>query len=99
MVNVVIYARYSTEKQTEQSIEGQIRDCRAFAVREKYNVICEYIDRAVSGKTDDRTEFQRMIDDSDKRRFQAVISIKPCAANLYVQNRSYYRRCSFLRRI
>jgi DNA invertase Pin-like site-specific DNA recombinase len=68
-VNAVIYARYSSHAQQDQSIDGQLRDCRAFAEREGYNVIAEYIDRAVSGKTDDRPEFQRMIADAAKRQF------------------------------
>ena len=31
MIKAVIYARYSSSSQTEQSIEGQIRVCREFA--------------------------------------------------------------------
>ena len=54
----VIYARYSCEKQNEQSIEGQLRVCNEFAERNGYTVIHNYIDRAVSGKTDKREQFQ-----------------------------------------
>ena len=57
----VIYARYSCEKQTEQSIEGQLRVCNEFAERNGYRVIHNYIDRAVSGKTDKREQFQQFI--------------------------------------
>ena len=60
----VIYARYSCEKQTEQSIEGQLRVCNEFAERNGYTVIHNYIDRAVSGKTDKREQFQQMLKDS-----------------------------------
>lgn len=73
MKNAVIYARYSSLAQTEQSIEGQLRECRAFAEQNGYHVIGEYIDRAFSGKTDHRPDFQRMIQDSKKRTFQYVI--------------------------
>ena len=52
MKKAVIYARYSCEKQTEQSIEGQLRVCNEFAERNGYTVIHNYIDRAVSGKMD-----------------------------------------------
>jgi DNA invertase Pin-like site-specific DNA recombinase len=52
--NAVIYARYSSHGQQEQSIDGQFRDCCAFAEREGMAVIGEYIDRAISGKTDER---------------------------------------------
>ena len=74
--NAVIYARYSSSSQTEQSIEGQLRDCYAFAEREGYTVIGEYIDRALSGRSDDRPEFQRMISDAKKKQFQYVIVYK-----------------------
>ncbi len=71
--NAVIYARYSSHNQTEQSIEGQLRVCHEYAKREGYVVVGEYIDRAISGKTDDRPDFQRMISDSGKGVFKYVI--------------------------
>lgn len=72
-LNAVIYARYSSHSQTEQSIEGQLHDCYAYAEKCGYRVISEYIDRALTGKSDDRPDFQRMIRDSEKRQFQIVI--------------------------
>jgi site-specific DNA recombinase len=72
-MNAVIYARYSSHSQTEQSIEGQLRDCYAFADREGLHVVGEYIDRAITGRTDDRPDFQRMIADASKKQFQRVI--------------------------
>jgi DNA invertase Pin-like site-specific DNA recombinase len=72
-VNVVLYARYSSTNQNEQSIEGQLRNCYAFAEREGYTVVGEYIDRALSGKTDERPRFQQMIADSAKQQFKLVI--------------------------
>lgn len=75
-VNAVIYARFSSHNQTEQSIEGQLRVCHEYAQREGYNIVGEYIDRAISGKTDDRPDFQKMISDSKKKAFQYVIVYK-----------------------
>lgn len=72
-LSAVIYARYSSDRQTEQSIEGQLRECYAFAKSNDIAVIDTYIDRAISGKTDNRPAFQKMIEDSAKRQFQAVI--------------------------
>ena len=72
-VNVVIYARYSSHAQNEQSIEGQLHACYDFARRNEYVVIKEYIDRAISGKTDNRPAFQQMIEDSKKKQFQFVL--------------------------
>lgn len=71
--NAVIYARYSSEKQTENSIDGQLRECKKYCDFHGYNIINEYIDRAASGTTDNRPEFQRMIEDSAKQQFAYVI--------------------------
>lgn len=76
MKKAVIYARYSCEKQTEQSIEGQLRVCNEFAERNGYTVIHNYIDRAVSGKTDKREQFQQMLKDSADKSFEFVIVYK-----------------------
>ena len=72
-MNVVIYARYSSHSQTEQSIEGQLKVCYEYAENNGYTVIGEYIDRAQSGRTDKRPEFQRMLSDSEKHTFQGII--------------------------
>ena len=72
-MNAVIYARYSSHNQREESIEGQLRECHEFAEKNKITVIGEYCDRALSGKTDKRPQFQKMIKDSAKGAFDAVI--------------------------
>ena len=72
-MNAVIYARFSCHRQTEQSIEGQLKICYDYAAAHKYNVVGEYIDRAQSGTSDNRTDFQRMIADSEKRTFEGVL--------------------------
>ncbi len=72
-MNAVIYARYSSENQREESIEGQLRECRQYADRNGIDITGEYIDRAFSAKTDNRPEFQKMIDDSYSKKFQAII--------------------------
>lgn len=72
-MNAVIYARFSCHNQNEQSIEGQLKECYAFAKRNGYTVIGEYIDRALSGTSDNRPEFKRMISDSAKKTFQLVL--------------------------
>ena len=71
--NAVIYARYSSYSQTEQSIEGQLHDAYAFAEKNGYRIIQEYIDRALTGTSDNRPAFQRMIKDAAKKTFQYVI--------------------------
>lgn len=69
----VIYARYSSENQREESIEGQLRECQAYAERSGIDIVGTYIDRAFSAKTDKRPDFQRMIKDSAKKTFETVI--------------------------
>lgn len=72
-MKAVIYARYSSDNQREESIEGQLRECTAFAEKEGITILRHYIDRAFSARTDDQPEFKRMIEDSGKGLFDAVI--------------------------
>ena len=72
-MKAVIYARYSSDNQREESIEGQIRECNAYAEKQGLTVLSTYIDRAFSAKTDNRPEFQRMVKDSGKHLFDAII--------------------------
>ena len=60
-MTAVIYARYSSDNQREESIEGQIRECTAYAEKNGITIVKHYIDRAISAKTDNRPEFQQMI--------------------------------------
>ena len=72
-MKAVIYARYSSDNQREASIEGQIRECTAFAEKNGITVLRHYIDRAISAKTDNRPEFQNMIKDGNKKLFDMII--------------------------
>ena len=71
----VIYARYSEgPRQTDQSIEGQVADCRAFAEEKGIDILEVYADRHISGKsTEGRDEFLRMMRDADRHKFDVVI--------------------------
>lgn len=69
----VIYARYSSDSQREASIEDQLRECRQWAEAHGFQVVEEYCDYAISGRTDDRPQFQKMIADAEKGMFSAVI--------------------------
>ena len=60
----VIYARYSSDAQTEQSIEGQLRVCQDYASKNNIVIVDTYIDRAMTGTNDLRSDFQRMLRDS-----------------------------------
>ena len=90
-MKAVIYARFSSEKQNEASIEGQLRECVDYANFNSIEVIGNYIDRAQSAKTDHRPEFQRMIKDSYKHAFDCIIVWK---LDRFARNRydsAYYK--------
>ena len=73
--NVVLYMRYSSTNQTEQSVEGQNHVCEEYCAKNGLNIVGKYIDRATSAShdTEKRTEFLRMIADSAKGYFSAVV--------------------------
>ena len=72
-MKAVIYARYSSDSQREESIEGQLRECTEYAERNGITVLRSYIDRALSARTADRPEFQNMIKDSERKLFDVVL--------------------------
>ena len=72
----VIYARYSSNNQREASIEQQVAECKKFAERNNLPVVGVYQDAAISGRTDDRPDFQRMMRDAKKEQFDYIIAWK-----------------------
>ena len=72
----VIYARYSSDAQSEQSIDGQLRVCEEYAKKNNILILNTYIDRAMTGTNDNRPDFQKMIKDSAQRNFQFVLVYK-----------------------
>ena len=74
-MKAVIYARFSSDRQREESIEGQLRECREYAKKNGITIVHEYIDRALSASkdTEKRLDFLRMVRDSGKRQFEAVL--------------------------
>ena len=73
MKTAVIYARYSSASQTEQSIEGQLHVCNQFAKANDLIVVDTYIDRAMTGTNDNRAAFQRMLADSASATWEVVL--------------------------
>ena len=74
-VPVALYMRYSSDRQSDQSIEGQLRDCRAYCKLMGYRITAIYVDRAVTAHKDSekRMAFQQMISDSDKKPWDFVL--------------------------
>ena len=76
-MRAALYARYSAgPRQTDQSIEGQIRECTDYCKRKGFTIVATYADRHISGKTDERPEFQKLIADSRKNKFDVVVVYK-----------------------
>ena len=74
MKKAVIYARYSAGSgQTDQSIDGQVRECMHYIKQNKMQLVDTYADRHITGRTDRRPEFQRMISDAEAGRFDVVV--------------------------
>ena len=76
MKTAVIYARYSSDSQTEQSIEGQLHVCQDYAKRNDITIVATYIDRAMTGTNDKRSDFQRLLRDSNKQAWDYVLVYK-----------------------
>ena len=73
-MRAVIYARYSTELQSDASIEDQIRICRERIDREGWTYVSAYADRALSGASRLRAEYQRLLEDARRRQFDVVVA-------------------------
>lgn len=76
MKKVVFYGRYSSTNQTEQSIEGQRHVCQKYAEQNDMQIVAEYVDRAISGTSDQRPQFQQMIADSAAASWECVLVYK-----------------------
>lgn len=75
-LSAVIYARYSSHAQNDASIEQQIDECQEYARQHGYKIVGVYADRAMSGRSDRRPEFQKMMRAAEKHEFQIVLAYK-----------------------
>ncbi len=76
MKKAVIYARYSSDKQDDVSIEAQVRACREYAAKNGYDIVKVYADEAISGKgskTASRRQYQAMLRDCERNQFDAIL--------------------------
>jgi site-specific DNA recombinase len=73
-VRAAIYARYSSDLQSDASIEDQVRTCRERATREGWQITEVYHDRALSGASQLRPGFQRLLADAREGRFQVIVA-------------------------
>ena len=74
MINVVAYARFSSDNQRTESIDAQIRAIHDYCDKNGYNLVKVYKDEAISGtSTEDREQFLQMINDSKNKNFNYVV--------------------------
>jgi len=71
MTRVAIYARVSTT--AGQSVEMQLRDLRQLALQRGFEIIAEFCDEGVSGSRDSRPQLDRMLQDAQRGKFQAIL--------------------------
>lgn len=72
-MKAVIYARYSSDKQRESSIDDQVRNCARYADRERLQVLTVYQDQAISGSVRNRTGYQQMLEAAETRLFDVLL--------------------------
>src|SRR5437879_1493199 len=73
-MRAAIYARFSTEKQSEASIEDQFRVCARIAEREGFTVVARFSDAAVSGGTSSRAGYQSLLRGARRRAFAVIVA-------------------------
>ena len=72
-MKVAIYARFSSSSQREASIDEQVKVCKDYAKKNDFEVVKTYSDSALTGKTDDRPALRKLLSDSSKNKFNAVL--------------------------
>lgn len=90
-MKAVIYARYSSSNQREESIDAQIRAIEEYATHEQIQIVGLYTDEAKSARTDNRPNFLRMIKDSGSQRFEGILVHKLDRFSRDRYNSAFYR--------
>jgi len=92
LLKAVIYARFSSDNQREESITAQLRACNAYCKQKGYTVIKEYTDEAYTARSDDRPDFQNMISDAKVGAFDILICHKIDRFSRDRYDYAYYQR-------
>src|SRR6266478_5726146 len=72
-MRAAIYARFSSELQRDESIEDQVEVCRRQIERQGWTVTKIYSDRAQSGASKFRPQYQQMIADAERKQFDILV--------------------------
>lgn len=90
IIRVAIYARFSCDKQRDASIEDQLYECNMYAERHGYTVVMQYCDYAMTGRSDDRPNFLRMIEDAKTGAFEIILVWKMDRFARNIEEQYYY---------
>ncbi|WQO65027.1 recombinase family protein [Sinorhizobium medicae] len=100
MKRAVIYARYSTDLQNDQSVEDQIRLCKAHAERLGLNVVGELFDRAKSGASMfGRPGLARLMQKADADEFDVLVAEHPDRISRDIADLAHIHKTLRFRRI
>lgn len=72
-MRAVIYARFSTDKQSDSSIEDQARNCERYAERNSMTVLSRFEDKAISGASKNRPAFIAMRAAANRAEFDVLL--------------------------
>ena len=72
-IRAVVYARFSSELQRQESLADQIEVCRRYIERQGWILVDTYEDAAQSGASRFRPAFQQLLADIDNNRFDIVV--------------------------
>jgi len=92
MIRAVIYPRYSSDNQREESIEAQVRACTEYCKAKGYVIVGMYPDEATSARSDNRPGFQRMIADAKRGLFDVVVVHKLDRFSRDRYDHAFYKR-------
>ena len=73
-MRTAIYARYSSDKQRDASIEDQVHNCRARIEAEGWQLVNSFSDRAMSGATTLRPGYQKLLEEARQGRFDVIVA-------------------------
>lgn len=90
LIRVAIYARFSCDKQRDESIDDQVFECKKYCEKMGYVVVAIYPDYALSGRSDDRPQFLRMIEDAKTGLFDVILVWKMDRFARNMQDHFYY---------
>ena len=92
MLTAAIYARYSSTAQNDASIEQQIAECTEYAAANNLAVVAVFDDRAISGRSDNRPGFQRMMRAAERGEFQVLLAYKSNRISRNMQSALSYEK-------